>query len=248
MCRLFPLAACQPTLSGGAQDGVLRHASCARPLPRRRQHGRPGSDERGLRQTQSPPHSPGAVAAPRKESLSQRSRADASTAPAVCPSARAGSQTGLNYDLLLRFIEVQALVMAPITPHVSEYIWTDLLHKVRAGDLASFGCRPLVRLAVLNIPAWEGPSSRSALRGVRMAGEGWPPANADHSDAVAGGAGRGCVHAGGRDLRRRPGSRRAPPEAGNTTAASLHARARQERLTPAVGAVRLPGDRAHRTL
>jgi len=40
-------------------------------------------------------------------------------------------QTTLNYDLLLRFIEVQALLLAPITPHVSEHIWSEMLKKVR---------------------------------------------------------------------------------------------------------------------
>ena len=29
----------------------------------------------------------------------------------------------MNGDLILRFIEVQAVLMAPITPHWSEYIW-----------------------------------------------------------------------------------------------------------------------------
>ncbi len=34
-----------------------------------------------------------------------------------------GSTEGMNRDLILRFIEVQALIMAPIIPHFSEYIW-----------------------------------------------------------------------------------------------------------------------------
>ncbi|KAJ3061502.1 cytosolic leucyl tRNA synthetase, partial [Podochytrium sp. JEL0797] len=36
---------------------------------------------------------------------------------------------GMHRDLILRFLEVQALVMAPITPHWSEYIWTTCLKK-----------------------------------------------------------------------------------------------------------------------
>jgi len=36
---------------------------------------------------------------------------------------------GLNYDLVLRFIEIQTLLLSPICPHVCEYIWTKLLNK-----------------------------------------------------------------------------------------------------------------------
>lgn len=36
---------------------------------------------------------------------------------------------GMNAELILRFIEVQALLLAPICPHVSEYVWS-LLGKV----------------------------------------------------------------------------------------------------------------------
>jgi leucyl-tRNA synthetase len=35
----------------------------------------------------------------------------------------------MHQDLILRFIEVQALLMYPITPHMSEHIWK-LLKKV----------------------------------------------------------------------------------------------------------------------
>ncbi len=35
----------------------------------------------------------------------------------------------MNRDLIIRFIEIQAVLLAPITPHVSEYIWTKLLKK-----------------------------------------------------------------------------------------------------------------------
>ncbi|KAI8829073.1 hypothetical protein BJ741DRAFT_397903 [Chytriomyces cf. hyalinus JEL632] len=36
---------------------------------------------------------------------------------------------GMHKDLILRFIEVQALVMAPIAPHWSEYMWSTILKK-----------------------------------------------------------------------------------------------------------------------
>jgi leucyl-tRNA synthetase len=40
-----------------------------------------------------------------------------------------GTTKAMNKDLVLRFIEVQALLLAPITPHFSEYVWTKLLGK-----------------------------------------------------------------------------------------------------------------------
>lgn len=36
---------------------------------------------------------------------------------------------GMNAELILHFIEVQALLLAPICPHVAEYVWS-LLGKV----------------------------------------------------------------------------------------------------------------------
>ena len=38
----------------------------------------------------------------------------------------------MHRDLLLRFIEVQALLLAPIAPHFSEYVWTKLLKKEKS--------------------------------------------------------------------------------------------------------------------
>jgi leucyl-tRNA synthetase len=37
----------------------------------------------------------------------------------------------MNKDLILQFIEYQAIIMAPIIPHFSEYVWRVLLKKVR---------------------------------------------------------------------------------------------------------------------
>ena len=36
---------------------------------------------------------------------------------------------GMHRDLILKFIEVQALLMSPICPHVAEHVW-ELLGKV----------------------------------------------------------------------------------------------------------------------
>lgn len=37
-------------------------------------------------------------------------------------------QGGMHVDLVFRWIEACAIMMAPITPHISEYIWTEILH------------------------------------------------------------------------------------------------------------------------
>lgn len=39
------------------------------------------------------------------------------------------SQSGMHRDLVLRYIEIQAVVLCPICPHITEYIW-GLLKKV----------------------------------------------------------------------------------------------------------------------
>lgn len=35
----------------------------------------------------------------------------------------------MHRDVVLKFIEYQAIVMAPITPHFCEFVWQDLLKK-----------------------------------------------------------------------------------------------------------------------
>ncbi|ORX89488.1 leucyl-tRNA synthetase [Basidiobolus meristosporus CBS 931.73] len=41
----------------------------------------------------------------------------------------ATASEGMHHDLVMRFIELQTLLLSPITPHWSEYIWTDVLKK-----------------------------------------------------------------------------------------------------------------------
>ena len=36
----------------------------------------------------------------------------------------------MHHDLILRFIETQLLILAPICPHLCEHIWTEILKKV----------------------------------------------------------------------------------------------------------------------
>lgn len=43
-------------------------------------------------------------------------------------TATSGS-IGMNWNLIKRFMEVQALLLNPITPHFSEYLWTSILGK-----------------------------------------------------------------------------------------------------------------------
>ncbi|KAK9450437.1 uncharacterized protein V1518DRAFT_413846 [Limtongia smithiae] len=45
---------------------------------------------------------------------------------------------GMHKDLVLRYIEQQALLLMPIAPHFAEYIWTDLLKKPESVQLALF--------------------------------------------------------------------------------------------------------------
>lgn len=47
-------------------------------------------------------------------------------------------ESGMHKDLVMRYIENQALVLAPITPHWSEHIWRDLLHKEGTITAAKF--------------------------------------------------------------------------------------------------------------
>lgn len=35
----------------------------------------------------------------------------------------------MHADLVRRFVELQALLISPIIPHWSEYIWKEVLHK-----------------------------------------------------------------------------------------------------------------------
>jgi leucyl-tRNA synthetase len=37
------------------------------------------------------------------------------------------SNSGMHRDLVLKFIETQAIILCPICPHTSEYIWTEVL-------------------------------------------------------------------------------------------------------------------------
>lgn len=36
---------------------------------------------------------------------------------------------GMHRDLVLKFIETQAIILCPICPHTAEYVWTEILNK-----------------------------------------------------------------------------------------------------------------------
>lgn len=44
----------------------------------------------------------------------------------------------LHGDLLLRFVRIQALVLTPITPHTSEYVWSEVLKEPTSVQNAAF--------------------------------------------------------------------------------------------------------------
>lgn len=39
---------------------------------------------------------------------------------------------GMHIDLVMKFIEIQAIIISPICPHVAEHIWRKLLGKVNS--------------------------------------------------------------------------------------------------------------------
>ena len=45
--------------------------------------------------------------------------------------ATAAAGVGMHHDLVLRYIEFQALLLTPIAPHWSDHIWQEVLQKVR---------------------------------------------------------------------------------------------------------------------
>jgi hypothetical protein len=56
----------------------------------------------------------------------------------------------MHRDLVLRFIKTQALLLAPIAPHWSEYVWRDVLKEVCSStDLTNF------RMALSRMPRFQ---------------------------------------------------------------------------------------------
>ena len=82
----------------------------------------------------------------------------------------------MHRDLVLKYIELQALVMCPITPHWSEYVWLEVLGKpetiqkalypeVPAAKPALTAAREYVRTTSSNINSAESTQQKRAAKG-----------------------------------------------------------------------------------
>ncbi|TPX45376.1 leucine---tRNA ligase [Synchytrium endobioticum] len=79
----------------------------------------------------------------------------------VTSPGRGYDNHGMHKDLVLRFIEVQALLMAPVIPHFSEHVWQNLLQKKELRNGVS-------QAASIMHAAWPEPKSinHSALASI----------------------------------------------------------------------------------
>ncbi|CBX93570.1 hypothetical protein IAQ61_009256 [Plenodomus lingam] len=83
---------------------------------------------------------------------------------------------GMHQDLVNKFIELQALLIAPIAPHWSEYIWLEVLKKeetiqkarwpkVPAANSSLTAAREFVRTTQTNITSAEGAALKKLSKG-----------------------------------------------------------------------------------
>ncbi|KAF2847128.1 leucyl-tRNA synthetase-like protein [Plenodomus tracheiphilus IPT5] len=83
---------------------------------------------------------------------------------------------GMHQDLVTKFIELQALLLAPIAPHWSEYIWLEVLKKgetiqkalwpkVPATNPSLTAAREFVRTTQTNITSAEGAAMKKLSKG-----------------------------------------------------------------------------------
>ena len=83
---------------------------------------------------------------------------------------------GMHYDLSIFYIQLQALLLAPIAPHWSEYIWLDVLGKSYSIQTALFpivpeqnpsltAAREYVRWTSSNITSAEGAQQKKLAKG-----------------------------------------------------------------------------------
>ncbi|KAJ5777740.1 hypothetical protein N7520_000986 [Penicillium odoratum] len=56
--------------------------------------------------------------------------------------ASAASGVGMNRDVLMRYIELQALMLAPVAPHWAEHVWLEVLKKSESIHYAKFPTVP----------------------------------------------------------------------------------------------------------
>ncbi|XHG01555.1 2-isopropylmalate synthase [Aspergillus wentii] len=63
---------------------------------------------------------------------------DFTSARDVYREAATGAGVGMHRDMVLRYVELQALMLAPIAPHWAEYIWLEVLKKSESIHFARF--------------------------------------------------------------------------------------------------------------
>jgi len=91
--------------------------------------------------------------------------------------ATAAAKVGMHRSLILRYIELQALLITPIAPHWAEYIWLEILHKpdtiqnalfptdIPLPDPALSATRDYVRATASNITSAEANASKKLSKG-----------------------------------------------------------------------------------
>ncbi|CAK7226533.1 cytosolic leucyl tRNA synthetase [Sporothrix bragantina] len=87
---------------------------------------------------------------------------------------------GMHRDLVKRYVELQALLVTPIAPHFSEYLWRDVLKKDTSVQTALFptvpgpdpsltAARNYIRNTTSNITAAEGQQAKKLAKGKAVA-------------------------------------------------------------------------------
>jgi len=101
---------------------------------------------------------------------------DFTTARDFYREATKAAGLGMHEDLAKRYIELQALLLTPIAPHWSDYIWQEVLSKpdtvqnalwpvVPAADTALTAAREFVRTTQSNITSAEGQAVKRLAKG-----------------------------------------------------------------------------------
>ncbi|KAJ3197083.1 cytosolic leucyl tRNA synthetase [Irineochytrium annulatum] len=94
------------------------------------------------------------------------------------------SYEGYHKDVITRFLEIQALLLAPITPHWSEYIWSELLKKPKSIQLAVWpepkqpvdegilSAAQYIRDVIYRVRAGEDLAAKKRAKAQQKAGKG----------------------------------------------------------------------------
>lgn len=93
--------------------------------------------------------------------------------------ACAGAEIKMHKDLIFRYFELQALVLAVIAPHWSDYVWREILNKPHSIQSARFpdilpvdagltAAREYVRQTASNVNSAESAQLKKAAKGKQM--------------------------------------------------------------------------------